>query len=466
MRLRRLVAVACCASAVSLFGGVAQSAPQAPQTPADLQLVATRDSLLATHYWYSQTFDGKPVLGGYYAKHVDKRTRKETVQDGRIKVEGLATTTPSVATERADATVDQQVAGDRAATELSVLPGAQSKLVYAVVSRTDRGSVRTIVDAASGDVIKTEDIVKRAEGTGKVFAPNPVATLQNEALTDQDDADAAVPAKAYKKVRLSDLDSSGYLAGKYAKLVGPTNELAFEKNRKFEYTRSDDRFEQVMAYYSVTDAQKYIQRLGFRDINNEAQDVTTIGFEDDQSYYDPSTDQITFGTGGVDDAEDAEIIWHELGHAIQDAQVPNFGQSLDGGSIGEAFGDWWALIMSVPLQKDTKTTPLACIGDWDAISYTDEVPHCLRRTDTDLKVADREGEVHFDGQIWSRALFDIYQALGRNESARVVLEAQFSYTPDTTFAQAAETTVATAKALCGDRAAAKVKAAFVARGIL
>ncbi|HWO68284.1 MAG TPA: M4 family metallopeptidase [Umezawaea sp.] len=446
-----------------MFGGVAQAAPE---TPADLQLVATRDSLLAKHYWYAQTFEGKPVLGGYYAKHVDKRTRKETVQDGRIKVEGLASTTPSVATERADATVDQQVAGDRAATELSVLPGAQSKLVYAVVSRTDRGSVRTIVDAGSGEVIKTEDIVKRAEGTGKVFAPNPVASLQDETLTDQDDADAAVPKKAYRSVRLSDLDTSGYLTGKYAKVVGPTNELAFAKNRRFEYTRSDDRFEQVMAYHGVTDAQRYIQRLGFRDVNNEAQEVTTIGFEEDQSYYDPSTDQITFGTGGVDDAEDAEIIWHELGHAIQDAQVPNFGQSLDGGSIGEAFGDWWAMIMSVPLQKDSATAPLACIGDWDAVSYTEEAPHCLRRVDTDLKVADREGEVHFDGQIWSRALFDVYKALGRDESARVVLEAQFSYTPDTTFAQAAETTVATAKALCGDRAAAKVKAAFVARGIL
>ncbi len=463
MRLRRLVAVACCASAVSLFGGMAQAAPQ---TPADLQLVATRDSLLATHFWYAQTFEGKPVLGGYYAKHVNKRTREETIQDGRIKVEGLASTTPSVGTERADATVDQQVAGDRAATELSVLPGTQAKLVYAVVSRTERGSVRTIVDAGSGEVIKTEDIVKRAEGSGKVFAPNPVASLRDATLTDQDDADAAVPKKAYKTVRLSDLDTSGYLTGKYAKLVGPANELAFAKNRRFDYTRSDDRFEQVMAYHGITDSQKYIQRLGFRDVNNEAQDVTTIGFEEDQSYYDPSTDQITFGTGGVDDAEDAEIIWHELGHAIQDAQVPNFGQSIDGGSIGEAFGDWWAMIMSVPLQKDSAAAPLACIGDWDAVSYTEEAPHCLRRTDTDLTVADREYQVHFDGQIWSRALFDIYNELGRNESARVVLEAQFSYTPDTTFAQAAETTVATAKALCGDRAAAKVKAAFVARGIL
>jgi hypothetical protein len=46
----------------------------------------------------------------------------------------------------------------------------------------------------------------------------------------------------------------------------------------------------------------------------------------------------------VRDAEDAEVIFHELGHAIQDAQVP--GLLNDGGeevrAISEGFGDYWA----------------------------------------------------------------------------------------------------------------------------
>ncbi|HEX6341930.1 M4 family metallopeptidase [Umezawaea sp.] len=463
MRLRRLVAAVCCAAAVPLPAGAAHAAPE---TPADLALLAARESLLGEHHWYRQTFDGKPVLGGYYARHVDKRTREVTVRDGRIAVEGLASGLPAVAAEQAGAVVDRQVAGERASTELAVLPGARAKLVYAVLSRTDRGSVRTIVDASSGAVITTEDVVKRAEGTGSVFAPNPVVTLQDTTLTDQDDADAAVPTKAYQAVRLSDLDTSGTLSGSYATVVGPADQLAFAENRRFDYPRSDDRFEQVMAYHGVTEAQRYVQRLGFQDLNNEPQDVTTTGFEEDQSYYDPSTDRITFGSGGVDDAEDADIIWHELGHAMQDAQVPGFGLSVDGGAIGEGFGDWWAVIMSVPLHEDSAAAPHACVGDWDAVSYTEEAPHCLRRTDTDLTIADRRGEAHFDGQIWSRALFDVYRALGRDESARVVLEAQFSYSPDTTFAQAAETTAATAGALYGAQAEAEVRAAFTARGIL
>jgi hypothetical protein len=40
--------------------------------------------------------------------------------------------------------------------------------------------------------------------------------------------------------------------------------------------------------------------------------------------------------GGVDDAEDADVILHEYGHAIQDNQVPGFGSSLEAGAMAKA----------------------------------------------------------------------------------------------------------------------------------
>ncbi|MFD1047585.1 M36 family metallopeptidase, partial [Kibdelosporangium lantanae] len=350
--------------------------------------------------------------------------------------------------------------------DVQVLPGAQAKLVYTVLSDSGKGTVRTIVDAASGDVLKVENMVKHANGTGKVFSPNPVASLQNESLTDNNDADSAVPASAYKSVTLTDLDSSGYLRGTYAKINDPTNKQPKSSTHTYNYTRNNDFFEQVMAYYSVTETQKYIHSLGFTNVNNEAQKLKTTGLTDDNSFYDPSTDQITFGTGGVDDAEDSEVIWHEYGHAIQDAQVPGFGGTVEAGSIGEGFGDWWAMVMSSAVQPDTATTPWACLMDWDSTSYTSGTPHCIRRTDTNLTYADRDGEVHDDGQIWSRGLYDIFRAFGRDKAAKLVLESQFSYTPNTTMKAAANATVATAKKLYGDADAAKVTAAFHARGII
>jgi Zn-dependent metalloprotease len=455
MRSRRLVAVACTAGvALSLLTVNAQAA--APKE--GLRLLAVRDSLTATHTWYEQTYDGKPVLGAYYVEHVDKATGVKTVDDGRVAVGGVDVT-PAVTAEDAKA----RSAGVPEGANLKVLPG--TGLVYEVISDNGKGSERTLVHAESGAVVRSESLVKHAEGTGKVFSPNPVVSQQNERLTDGDDADSAVPASAYRSVKLSDLDGSGYLKGKYATLTGAKSKLAYNKGNQFNYTRSNDFFEQVNAYWAVTEAQKYIQSLGFTNVNNEPQKITTIGLSDDNSFYDPSKDQITFGSGGVDDAEDVEVVWHELGHAIQDAQVPGFGSSTEAGSIGEGFGDWWALIMSSRDAKDTATTPLACIMDWDATAYTTETPHCLRRTDTELKYADRNGEVHHDGQIWSRALFDIYQKFGREKSAKIVLESQFRYSPSTTFAAAAKATIDAANKLYGANDAKVVAEAFVARGI-
>src|SRR5690349_14788482 len=86
-------------------------------------------------------------------------------------------------------------------------------------------------------------------GIGAVFVPNPVQSLGDESLTDQKDADAAVPAAAYHEVTLTSLDGSGYLSGDYATIVSETGSPARSSTNTFRYTRDQDEFEQVMAYY-------------------------------------------------------------------------------------------------------------------------------------------------------------------------------------------------------------------------
>jgi Zn-dependent metalloprotease len=104
--------------------------------------------------------------------------------------------------------------------------------------------------------------------------------------------------------------------------------------------------------------------------------------------------------------------------------------------------------------------------DWDATSYTSTEPHCLRRTDGNKTTDDIVGEVHDDGEIWSRALWDIHQALGRTKADKLILEATFFYDPDASFAGAARDTVQSARLLYGKSAAKKVTDAFKARKIL
>jgi hypothetical protein len=308
-------------------------------------------------------------------------------------------------------------------------------------------------------------------GTARVFLPNPVAYLQDQSLTDQKDADYPALQPAYQVVTLTNLDGSGYLVGDWANIRSNTGAPAYSPDNTFLYNRHDDQFEQVMAYYWLTEAQKYIQSLGFgtiyRPINMESQDVRIDQWGVDNSYSWDKHDVLRFGKGGVDDAEDAEVILHEYGHAMLDSQaVPfgSFGVSAEAGAIHEGFGDYWAVAVSSLIAP---TPDPACVADWDSVSYMTDVPHCLRRVDENLHYPeDLNGRVHHDGQIWSRALWDIRGALGNVKADTIILEAQFSFAADSSMPDAAQVTVATAGRLYGNREARAVTRAFQSRGIL
>jgi zinc metalloprotease ZmpB len=303
-------------------------------------------------------------------------------------------------------------------------------------------------------------------GSGRVFLPNPVADLQDQSLTDRKDADYAALQPAYHLVTLTNLDGSGFLRGDWADIVGETGDPAYSATNTFHYGRSDDRFEQVMAYYWITESQMYIQGLGFgsrlRPVNLEPQRLRINQWGLDNSFATTHKDEIRLGKGGVDDAEDAEVILHEYGHAIHFSQDFSFA-SAQAGAISEGFGDYWAVTVSNVIAP---TPDAPCVADWDAVSYTVDEPHCLRRVDEDLRYPeDLDGRVHHDGQIWSRALWDIRRALGHVRADTIILEGQFDF-PGTTMPDLARSTVAAAERLYGTGTARAVRRAFADRGIL
>jgi zinc metalloprotease ZmpB len=310
-------------------------------------------------------------------------------------------------------------------------------------------------------------------GTGMVFVPNPVQSTGDESLTDQKDSDAAVPASAYYRVALTNLDGSGYLRGDWANVISETGKPAFSATNTFNYTRHADEFEQVMAYYWITESQKYIQSLGFGSrfpaVNKESQDVRINQLGQDNSFETTHPkDELRFGKGGVDDAEDAEVILHEYGHAIHEGSGFVFATE-EAGAISEGFGDYWAVdFADITARKlgVPERVVLACVMDWDATSYTSRVPHCLRRLDEDLMYpGDLDGEVHDDGRIWSHALWNINRSIGSTKADTAILLGQINF-PGTSMPDLAQRIVNAAQGLYGNSVASKVRAAFADRGIL
>jgi hypothetical protein len=313
-------------------------------------------------------------------------------------------------------------------------------------------------------------------GTGQVFKVNPVQSSGNQGLTDQKDSATAVPQAEFATMQLRNLDGSGFLSGKWANVRSNTGPAAYSTSNTFIFGRDDDRFEQVMGYFWVNQAQEYLQSLGFgstlRPVNMHTQDIRIDQLGIDNSFQVAKQDYIRLGKGGVDDAEDAEVIVHEYGHAVHEAQVPGFGTTLDSGSIGESWGDYMAVTVGLAAAKQYGWPVKAeetCPMDWDATSYT-SAPHCIRRFDLNLTVEQRRGEVHFDGQIWSQALWEIrkgYEALRLGSRAwdTTLVDSQFDYAPDTSFSAAAKATYHKALQRDGVRAANLVRDRFAARHI-
>ena len=168
-------------------------------------------------------------------------------------------------------------------------------------------------------------------GTGTVFKVNPVQSSGNQALTDQKDSDAAVPMSGVRGRAAAEPRRLGLPAREVGQRRSPPPATpAYSRPTRSTTPATHDQFEQVMGYFWVNQAQEYLQSLGFggdaaagRRTSRSRVKINQYG--GDNSYQTDKPYQIRLGKGGVDDAEDAEVIVHEYGHAMHDAQVPGFG---------------------------------------------------------------------------------------------------------------------------------------------
>ncbi len=298
------------------------------------------------------------------------------------------------------------------------------------------------IDAQTGHLLSSRENLGRVNGSGRVFDPNPVAALgDHRLLLDGAKPRHPVPPEAYRTVVLRDLAGNGYLEGPRV-TTRPTENRVRRKDHRFRFESDDPGFEEVMVYYHIDRAARYLESLGFRGrkaIIREPVAVNVNGTPKDASWYSPGLKLITFGTGGVDDAEDADTILHELGHVIQDAICPGFGQSAQAAAMGEGFGDYLAASFFAEKKPPLYRTS---IMTWDGITWNEIYePPCVRRIDEAYTFESFDhgkwGEEHENGLIWSSTLWDIRLALGRRVADRIILESHFQLDGFTTFSKGA-----------------------------
>jgi Zn-dependent metalloprotease len=449
--------------------------------PADLRYERTVESLGGTTVLFQQYHGDTPIHAAWVTIHIDRENRIFLVKNDTVPVskvsEGLARKSGvDLSAKEVDGIVKEHIG------EYGVLDSEIRKetMVYAkrgqlreawkvkFSTKSPKGSWILFIDRRTGAIIEERNVLWKATGKGRVFMPNPVVTLDRDDLLDKRDGSQEVFTRAYRTVTLQGLEPGGYLKGPYVD-TGNTRKRASSPALDFRYTRDDERFEEVNTYYHIDSFQRYLQGLGFsgdRGILARPIRVDVHGMPDDNSWYDPNPGKkdLTFGNGGVDDAEDAEIILHEYGHALQDAIIPGFGMSHEAGAMGEGFGDYLAASFFSRFKRPERRVRLA---EWDAKGVEGGPFPCVRRLDSQkLYPGGMAGEVHEDGEIWSACLWKVRRILGQRKADTVILESQFYLNQYADFRDGAEAIIAAEKNLYGGSHRKSLTTVFKERGIL
>jgi subtilisin-like proprotein convertase family protein len=459
----------------------------------DLRLDYERESLLGTYRHYTQYMDGSPVLGGEVVERV--------ARDGSVSElhRALATRAPKrslIAKSTAVAAAPRGLVRD--AQLVAVNDGGEARPAWRIiVEEKPHEPVAYYVDAATGVVLVSQPLFAQITAKGRVFDPNPVAKLNDPSLRDQNDSAAAVPDAAYSLVDLLDLNPSGMLTGPNIQIVdtdAPTTPHA-DASQPLLFDRSQPQFEEVNVYFHIDRSQRYMQSLGYtgaRRIVGYAipVDPHSLSGADNSLYVGssvPGQGTLYFGDGGVDDAEDPDIVLHEFFHSVQDWIAPSafFGtSSSQSRAMGEGFSDYWAFSSNYESGLGSGRDPY-CIADWDARCAGDDSSQncgypvgadCLRRVDSaktlnDYINADIAGTEHTNGEIWSSALREIFDALvrrhgvseGRRTTDTLVLESMFGTPSNPTYATIAAKLLDADRALNGGAHVATICSAFTSR---
>jgi len=432
----------------------------------DMVLHAVRTTPGGTRVRFNQEYNGIPVYRSDVAIVLDREGAVRYVTNGykaNLNVDVVASKMSSdeaVSIARDFLETNQL---QRAESELMIYaPNGPGRLVHQVDVVTYHGAWDILVDAVSGDVFRSEptthlrdphathstsDVlpatqpikerpanVQRVDGSGWVFDPDPMSTAGAQygeipGFKDNDNADSPELTAQLKERTLPDLSFDGTnfsLTGPWADMqdVESPQRGSFEQSSSdFHFTRSQPAFEGVNSYFHLDNSMRYI---------NE-----TLGFELKPIYYDGGVrfdphwgdntvnaqylggeGRLRFGEGGVDSAEDADIVLHELGHGLHDWVTDgNLGRTH---GLSEGSSDYWAASYTRGLGLMSESDPgYHTLARWGlrpsfggrTVDYGGRYPF------------DLTGAIHTDGQIWASAVMAVWDELGQQTTDLLFLEA-------------------------------------------
>lgn len=306
-------------------------------------------------------------------------------------------------------------------------------------------------------------------GNGMVFFPDPLTSSGHTyggTYVDNSDADNAELNAQRISVSLRNINWNGTafeLSGPYIELQereAPNAPPVTSPDGNFNFTRSQQGFEDVMVYYHIDTFQRYVQSIGFLNLQNQKVFADPHGLNGtDNSHYVSTDNRLAFGEGGVDDAEDADVIIHEYGHALSHGGSPFSNSGLERQGLDEGIGDYVATTYS----RGISYTYWKNVFTWDGHN---EFWPGRSASNPELYPPTNTSDIYRFGTIWVSSLMEVWGQIGKASTDKVFFQSLYGHAPNLTLTDAALIHIDADSLAFGGAHTAQYQDAFCSRGIL
>ena len=437
-----------------------------------LDLQAIREGKAVDVVRFRQLAFGIPVYRGAIAVSFNRRGEPIYAASDLRPLLGTIESAPSVSAREARQVAIAHVGISGALTfdrsELVVFPGAdRARLawwIHLVPYGAPNGDWHVLVDATTGEVLRSENTAFDFDGTGRSYMPDPLSSAHvlygTAGYVDGGDATTPQLLAEIETVSLPDLTFAAgvySLAGPYAdcrELEAPAVACPTDADGDFSDLapdRTDDDFEPQLVYHHIDAFMRYINlTLGITVLPHQY--AGGVRFDahglnnDDNSHYVSSTGIVAFGDGGVDDSEDPDVVIHELGHGLHDWLTSGGLSQVQG--LSEGLGDYFGISYSRTFAG--QWTPADAQYNW-MFSWDGHNPFWSGRltnwNDTHRYPTGLVNQIHTDGQFWASCNIDIAEKVGYAVADAAVIEGISMTSGSTNQASAAQAVITAAEAL-------------------
>ncbi len=408
------------------------------------------ESPAAYHYSFLQTFQGLPVYQSQIKVNVSKQNKVFSVFDNSYHVSNWneidVTDFDYQKTAAYKEVLEKEFTAATKEESRKVIAfnevNQQPEMVYQVTLQNMTGKQKEFLVAKdkllfehdANSYFNTDSLV-----TGMVFNPDPLTSahvVYGGNYVDNNDAtnaslDAQLQSKNFKAnfngsvfslenqyIQLADLDNNGTLPVTVSSPV-------------FNYDRSQTGFEDVNAFYHMNRIRDYVNALGFTSANALVKADPHGGTNDNSFFTTPNS--LYFGTGGVDDAEDADVVVHEYTHFISFNANNVGGNNSNIGSERQSVDEGTCDYIAASYSKNIDTYNWSWVYNWDGHN-----PFWNGRNVVSTKKypQDLTSSIYVGGSIYATALMAIYDEIGKSATDSLVLQNMYSYASNQSLADA------------------------------